>query len=129
MQPVDGSHESDVHALSSLQSAGEPPAQMPAAQTSPTVQALPSAHDGPVFAVSSTQSASTQVSAVQGSPSSQSGQMKKSPSSRHEGIPPSLTSPRAMSRGDTSPGFPTTRKLRSTTDWIPVSSELPKRAI
>src|SRR5947208_5203109 len=43
-QPSAGSHESVVHRLWSSQSSGAPPTQVPVAQVSPAVQALPSWH-------------------------------------------------------------------------------------
>ena len=43
-QPLTASHESVVHTLLSLQSSGAPPTQVPVAQVSPAVQALPSWH-------------------------------------------------------------------------------------
>jgi hypothetical protein len=44
MHPVAGLQKSSVQALESSQLAGDPPAQAPALQVSPVVQALPSLH-------------------------------------------------------------------------------------
>src|SRR5207244_5270938 len=49
-QPVAGSHESSVQRFASLQLGAGPPAQLPLAQVSPVVQALPSVH-GAMFGV------------------------------------------------------------------------------
>jgi hypothetical protein len=50
-QPVDGSHESSVHGLLSLQSVAAPPAHVPFAQVSPVVHALPSSHAAVLLAL------------------------------------------------------------------------------
>jgi hypothetical protein len=49
-QPVPGLHESSVHGLASLQFGAAPPTQIPPAQVSTAVQALPSLHDAALFA-------------------------------------------------------------------------------
>src|SRR5947207_2969369 len=48
-QPVPGSQESSVQGLESSQSVGPPGTHAPAAQTSPVVQALPSAQGAVLF--------------------------------------------------------------------------------
>jgi hypothetical protein len=49
-QPVPVLHESVVHGLASSQFGAAPPTQIPPAQVSTAVQALPSLHDTVLFA-------------------------------------------------------------------------------
>src|SRR5262245_56268037 len=70
VQPDAGSQPSAVQLLPSLQSGGGPPAQLPPEQVSFVVQALPSLHAA-VLLVCTQPVAGSQLSSVQGLPSSQ----------------------------------------------------------
>jgi len=72
LQPVAGSQPSAVQVLPSLQLGGGPPTQLPAAQVSAVVQALPSSHAAVLF-VCTQPVAGAQVSVVHTLPSSQLG--------------------------------------------------------
>jgi hypothetical protein len=79
-QPVDVLHESSVHGSPSLQVSDGPGTQVPAAQRSVVVQALPSSH-GAVLFVGSQPVAALHVSSVHGfeSPQSSGGPPTQSP--------------------------------------------------
>src|SRR5437016_2543699 len=72
VHPVAGSQPSAVQLLASLQSGGGPPTQLPPAQVSAVVQALPSSHAAVLF-VCVQPVAGSQASVVQTLPSSQLG--------------------------------------------------------
>jgi hypothetical protein len=71
-RPGDGSQESVVQRLPSLQSGGGPPRQVPPWQTSPVVQAFPSLHEAVLFVLMQP-AAGLQASSVQTLPSLQLG--------------------------------------------------------
>src|SRR6185369_9749960 len=72
VHPLAGSHPSSVQTLPSSHMVAGPPAHAPAAQVSPTVQALPSSH-GALLSVCVHPVAGSQLSVVHTLPSSQSG--------------------------------------------------------
>ena len=72
VQPLAGSQPSAVQLLPSLQSGGGPPTQLPPAQVSAVVQALPSSQAAVLFVCTQPRTGS-QESSVHGLPSSQGG--------------------------------------------------------
>src|SRR5436309_3477918 len=78
--PADGSHESSVQDFPSSQSTGVLPPQIPSVHVSPVVQAFPSSHEPVMGACAHPPVTGSQVSSVQGLPSSQAGVPRQIPS-------------------------------------------------